>query len=171
MDPFVGQLLLVGFNFPPTGWALCQGQLMPISQNTALFSLLGTYYGGDGKSTYGLPNLQGNVAIGQGQGPTLANYSIGETGGTPTVTLIASQMPQHSHTPQGYGGRSGDQSTPAGNALSDTNVGIYASGAATVAMNANAIQPNGGNAAHNNMMPFLTLNWVIALRGVFPSRS
>jgi microcystin-dependent protein len=170
MDPFVGQLLLVGFNFPPQGWAFCQGQLLPLSQNTALFSLLGTYYGGDGRSTFGLPNLQGNVVMGQGNGPGLGSYSLGETGGTPTVTLLPTQMPQHSHTPQGFGGRAGDQSSPTAHALSDTAIGIYASGTPNISMSGGAIQPNGSSHAHNNMMPFLTLNWVIALQGVYPSR-
>jgi microcystin-dependent protein len=170
MDPFVAQLMLVGFNFPPLGWAFCQGQLLSIRQNSALFSLIHTYYGGDGINTFGLPNLQGNVVMGQGQGPGLGNYNPGNIGGTTTVTLLPPQMPQHSHTPQGFGGRSGDQSIPTANALSDTSIGIYAAGAANVGMNGGAIQPNGSGQAHNNMMPFLTLNWVIALQGVFPAR-
>ena len=98
MDPFVAEIRMVGFNFAPKGWAQCQGQLLPISQNTALFSLLGTMYGGDGKSTFALPNLQGNTPIGQGQGPGLSPRDVGEQGGSPTVTLLQTEIPGHSHT-------------------------------------------------------------------------
>src|ERR1700691_1851416 len=117
--PFVGQLLLVGFNFPPSGWAFANGQILSLFQNTALFSLLGTMYGGDGKSTFGLPNLQGNVAIGFGQSPGLEVYVQGETGGEPTVTLISSQTPNHNHTPKSAD-RPATQSTPGGNAFAES---------------------------------------------------
>lgn len=120
-DPFVGQLSLVGFNFAPKGWAIAAGQLLPLSQNTALFSLLQTMYGGDGKSNFGLPNLQGSVAIGFGQGPGLSLYTPGETGGSTTVTLLSTETPNHNHTANGTAGRG--KNTPGGNALADSTAG------------------------------------------------
>ena len=170
MDVFIGSLMLVGFNFAPTGFALCQGQLLPISQNAALFSLLGTYYGGDGRSTFGLPDLRGKLVVSQGQGPGLNNYVIGETGGTGTVTLQASTVPPHQHSALAAKG-GGTKNTPAGNALAE--VAVYAAAGQTPsAMNALALGPPVGNGqAHNNLMPYLTLNWIIALQGVFPTRS
>ena len=173
MDPFVGELRLVGFNFAPTGWALAQGQLMPISQNTALFSLLGTFYGGDGKATFGLPNMQGNVAIGVGQSPGLNPYVQGETGGSQNVTLVTSEVPQHSHTFLADS-RLATTSDPAGAAFARTgsNAAIYAQiGGAELPLNPGFLSSAGGSQPHNNMMPYLTLNWIIALQGVFPSRS
>jgi microcystin-dependent protein len=166
-EPFLGQLALVGFNFAPKGWALCQGQLMAIAQNTALFSLLGTTYGGDGTTTFGLPDLRGRAALGFGQGPGLGNYSQGQTGGVENVTLAITQMPQHSHT---VGCFVGDPSTgsPAGQVLA--NADIYSATANNV-MNPSTIGVAGGSQPHNNMPPFLTLNWVIALEGIYPSRS
>ena len=169
MDVFVGSLMLVGFNFAPTDFALCQGQLLSISQNTALFSLLGTYYGGDGRSTFALPNLQGNLVVSQGQAPGLSNYVIGETGGSPTVQLTSATVPPHSHSVLAAKG-GGTSTSPAGTALAET--AIYAAPGAASAMNPQALGgPVGGGQPHNNMMPYLALNWVIALRGVFPSRS
>lgn len=173
MDPFVGELRLVGFNFAPTGWAVAAGQLLPISQNTALFSLLGTQYGGDGKATFGLPNLQGKVALGAGQGTGLSLYAQGETGGSQTVTLLTQEMPQHSHTFQADS-RLATTTAPAGASLARTadNVLIYAPiGGGQQQLSQSFLSVAGANQAHNNMMPYLTLNWLIALQGVYPPRS
>ncbi len=174
-NPFLGQLLLVGFNYPPYQWQPCAGQLLPISQYTALFSLLGTNFGGDGRSTFGLPNLQGNVAVGYGQGAGLSNYDLGETGGAAAVTLLTSQTPAHTHTPQASS-LPAEQTSPGANAFTKSGAGnIYNNSTTTPAlssMSASAITPfNGGSLPHNNMMPFLALNWVIAMVGVFPTRS
>jgi microcystin-dependent protein len=172
-SPFLGQLMLAGFNFAQVGWATATGQLLPISSNTALFSLLGTFYGGDGRSTFGLPNMQGNVAIGFGQSPGLSLYDIGETGGSQTVTLLQSEVPAHSHSVQGAGGKA-NGSTPVGNSLADAKEapGNLYSNATTplVNMSTSAISSFGGSQPHNNMMPYLALNWVIAMQGIFPSR-
>lgn len=171
-DQFVGEVRLVGFNFAPVGWATAAGQLLPISQNTALFSLLGIFYGGDGRSNFALPNLQGNVPIAQGQGPGLSPRDIGETGGEQSVTLLVSEVPQHTHTVQSAGGRT-DQASPIGNAIGDPKQAgtYYASGAPDSPMSPAAISNFGSNQPHNNMMPYLVLNWVIALQGIFPARS
>jgi microcystin-dependent protein len=173
MDPYVGQLIVAGFNFAPKGWATAAGQLLPISQNTALFSLLGTNYGGDGRSTFGLPNLQGCVAIGQGQGPGLSPYVLGQTGGTGTVTLTGQTVPAHTHPLQSAGGNP-NQNSPVGNAVADAKqVGnLFATTTTPVtAMSASAVSFYGGNQPHNNLMPYLALNWVIAMQGVFPPRN
>jgi len=164
-DNFVGEIRIFPFNFAPTGWAMCNGQLMPISQNTALFSLVGTYYGGDGKSTFGLPNLQGNVPVDFGQGSGLSLYNIGQTGGEQTVTLLQTQMPSHSHTPMAYAGAGGQ------NPASNTTWSELTQRAQNVAMSPLALSLTGGNQPHNNMQPYLTLNFCIALQGIFPSRS
>lgn len=175
-DVFVGQLLAAGFNFAPRGWALAAGQLMAISQNTALFSLLGTTYGGDGKSTFALPNLQGNMAIGSGQGPGLPDYSLGETGGSPSITLLTTEMPQHTHVMGCFDGRSvtGQVSAPSNAVLSVTGgaspANVYLTGQANAQLAFQAISVAGGSQPHNNMMPYLGINWIIALQGVFPSR-
>jgi microcystin-dependent protein len=173
MDPYVGQVMLVGFNFAPKGWAFAAGQLLPLSQNTALFSLLGTYYGGDGRSTFALPNLQGSVAIGQGQSPGLSPYSIGESGGTGTVTLLSSTVPPHTHGLQTAGGKP-NQNSPVANAVADAKEtgNLFATSATPVsAMYGSAVSFYGGSQPHNNMMPYLALNWVIALVGVYPPRN
>jgi microcystin-dependent protein len=173
-DPFVGEIRCVGFNFPPVGWAECDGQLIPISQNTALFSLLGTFYGGDGKSTFALPDLQGNVPLSQGQSNTGTQYFLGETSGTDSVTLLQSEMPLHKH---GFlGGGLAAQSTPAPVNNIPTALGnglqIYKTGSvAIVPMAPNMAGIVGASQPHNNMMPFLTLNFVIAMQGIFPQRS
>jgi len=171
-DPFVGQLLLVGFNFAPTGWAFASGQILLISQNTALFSLLGTMYGGDGKSNFALPNLQGAVAIGFGQSPGLQNYIQGETGGAQTVTVIPSETPIHNHT-VAAAAHPASASSPVNNAFADSAAGsIYSTSTSPLTqMSAAAISPFGGNQPHNNMMPYVGLNWIIALQGIYPSRS
>jgi microcystin-dependent protein len=174
-EPFLGQLALVGFSFAPLGWATANGQILALSQNAALFSLLGTFYGGNGTSNFALPNLQGTVAIGQGQLSGGSDYIMGETGGTPLVTLNPATMPPHSHIPLGVS-QKGDQSDPTGRALANGEnssglpVDLYASGAPAVAMYNAAVAPVGSGQPHNNLMPFLTLNWIIAMQGVFPAR-
>ena len=169
MDPFIGQLMLVGFNFAPTGWALCQGQLLSIAQNTALFSLLGTTYGGDGVTTFGLPDLRGRVPLGFGQGPGLQNYTQGQQSGTENVTLIASQMPTHSHSVACVNGDPND-SSPANSLPAHVAAGGYQTGAANAQMSATMIGAAGGNQPHANMQPYLVLNWIIATQGIYPSR-
>ena len=172
-NPFVAEIRMVGFNFAPTGWATCDGQLMPISQNTALFSLLGTTYGGDGKSTFGLPNLGGATPIAPEQGPGLSLYGLGQAGGTSAVTLLQSEMPQHNHGMMAYTGDAGDSRTPGpttaiattvpGNLYSPTTTGLSP-------MNPQALSLAGSGLPHNNMMPYLTVLFIIALQGVFPPR-
>jgi microcystin-dependent protein len=170
-DPFVGELRLVGFNFAPTGWALTAGQLMSISQNTALFSLLGTMYGGNGTSNFGLPNLQGSVALGYGQGPGLQDYIQGEVGGERSVTLTVNTVPSHNHT--AYGATGTGKTTPVGNAFGDSSVGsIYSSATSPLTpMNPADVSIFGSGLAHNNLMPYQVLNWIIALQGVYPPRN
>ncbi len=173
-NPFVAEIRIFAGNFAPTGWALCNGQLMPISQNTALFSLLGTTYGGDGKSNFALPNLQGSAPMQQGQGPGLSLRDLGETGGEQTVTLLQTEMPSHSHNAQA--GTAGDSATPTNNAWGTGQKGfgnVYTPSvpANNVNMNPLALSISGGNLPHNNMMPFLCLTFIIALQGVFPPRS
>jgi len=177
-NPFLAEIRIFPFNFAPTGWAFCNGQLLPLAQNTAVFSLLGTTYGGDGKSNFALPKLQGSAPMQQGQGPGLSQHILGETGGSPTVTLLVTQMPTHTHAIGTIdGARVGGQSGAPGNAIltktggSPANAYTPGTAAQNQTMNANMVGPAGGNAPHNNMMPFLTLNFCIALQGIFPSRS
>jgi microcystin-dependent protein len=169
---YLGSLMLVPYNFPPKGYAFCQGQLLSISQNTALFSLLGTQFGGDGKSTFGLPNLAGSLAVGQGQAPGMQTYDMGEVGGSQSVMLLASMVPQHNHTVQA-GKLAADLNAPKGNVLAlSNNPQIYNSSATNlVSMNAQSTNIVGNNLPHNNMMPYQGLQWIIALQGIFPPRS
>lgn len=173
-NPFVAEIRMVGFNFAPTGWALCNGQLMPISQNTALFSLLGTNYGGDGRSTFGLPNLQGMGPLhaGGSQGPGLSPYIVGQTGGEQAVTLLASQLPSHTHGVSA--GSSGGLSSPTNNVwasgIRGRSPAYAASSGSNVNMSPAAISTAGGGQPHNNMPPYLCMNFIIALQGVFPAR-
>jgi microcystin-dependent protein len=171
VDPFVAEIRIFAGNFAPKGWAMCNGQLMPISQNTALFSLLGTTYGGDGKSNFALPNLQGRVPIHYDQGPGLSLYSIGQSGGVETITLQQSEMPSHNHALHAADAP-GPLSGPAGNVLARSAAGsaLYA-GTPNTAMSPAALDPAGGGLPHNNMQPYLTLNYIIALQGIYPSRS
>jgi microcystin-dependent protein len=168
-SPFVAEIRIFGFNFPPTGWAFCNGQLMPISQNTALFSLLGTFYGGDGKSTFALPNLQGSVPMHPGQAQGFSQHFLGEQSGSETVTLLISEIPLHTHI-HSESTRSSDNLNPGGLSLGTGN-SIYAAPASQVQMAPQALAPAGSSFPHNNMMPYLTLNYCIALQGIFPPRS
>lgn len=174
-DPFLGQLQIFGFNFAPANWALCAGQIMPISQNTALFSLLGTSFGGNGTTNFGLPNFQGNAACGMGQGPGLTQRSVGETFGTETVTLLTSEMPAHNHSFNVFnqGDATKRHGTPvSGDALTAPGtVTPFVSGA-TVAGNfaPQMIGLAGGGQPHPNQQPYLAMNFCIALSGIFPQR-
>ncbi len=172
-SPFVAEIRIVGFNFAPRGWAFCDGQILPISQNTALFSLLGTTYGGDGKSNFALPNLQGNAPLQPGQGAGLSLRDLGETGGEQNVTLLETEMPSHAHGAQALSGAGGQG--PTGNTWADANqrgINEYtASSAQNVQMSSQALSVAGGSQPHNNMMPYLVLNFCIALQGIFPARS
>jgi microcystin-dependent protein len=172
-DPFVAEIRIFGFNFAPTGWAFCDGQLLPLSQNTALFSLLGTTYGGNGKSNFALPNLQGSAPMFYGQGPGFSLYDIGETGGSPNVTLLTSEIPSHNHNeivrPTALA--SGQASAPAGNFGGRSNSRPYNTSAPNTTMGTSAVGLQGGSQPHNNMMPYLTFNFCIALQGVFPPRT
>src|SRR6266404_6832288 len=158
-DAFVGEIRMFGFNFAPTGWATCDGQLLPISQNTALFSLLGTFYGGDGKSTFALPNLDGSSPVHFGQGPGLSPYDLGQQGGQETVTLISTEMPAHNHGPATASSASADQLSPAGNVWAvgggrraAVNMYTAAAGSSPI-MNPVALSITGGSLPHNNMPP------------------
>jgi microcystin-dependent protein len=171
-NPFIAEIRIFPFNFAPQGWAFCNGQLMPISQNTALFSLLGTTYGGDGKSNFALPNMQGSAPMHPGQGPGLSLHELGETGGSDTVTLLQSEMPAHSHGLTASNRQGTDQSPI--NEMFAGGIGginLYADAGSPTQLNANAVAPQGGIQPHNNLMPYLTLNFCIALQGVFPARS
>jgi microcystin-dependent protein len=171
-DQFVGQLSLVGFNFPPNGWATAAGQLLSISQNTALFSLLGTNFGGDGKSTFGLPNLQGSVAVGAGQSPGLSQYFIGESGGSQTVTLLAGNTPNHTHPPLGAVSRAATSSPTGGTFTNSESGNVYSDSTSPLAaLNPAALTTYGNSQAHNNMMPYQALLWIVALQGIYPTRS
>jgi microcystin-dependent protein len=196
-DPYIGQIILVGFNFAPQGYAFCDGQLLAIAQNDTLFNLIGTTYGGDGQTTFALPDLRGRIPIGTGQAPSLSNYIIGEAAGTETVTLIPSQLATHTHlidtTSFGAAAKCytgpGNQQSPEGNVYATEAAGAtmpYSSlpanspmnenpaaigGVITVAPAGGTVAPAGGTAAHDNMQPFLTMNFCISLFGFFPSQS
>jgi microcystin-dependent protein len=169
-DPFVAEIRIFPFNFAPTGWAFCNGQLLPISQNTALFSLLGTTYGGDGKSTFALPNLQGSSAMHPGQGPGLSLHDLGETGGSEAVTLLQSEIPSHPHA-LNASLSDGLFTQPSGQQFAQgVGVNIWGTNAPNTTMADTALAPTGGSLPHNNFMPYLTLNFCIALQGIFPPR-
>ena len=167
-DPFVAEIRIFPFNFAPKGWAFCNGQLMPISQNTALFSLLGTTYGGDGKSTFALPDMEGNAPMHPGQGPGLSLHDLGEVGGSETVSLLESEIPSHSHGMRAVED-DGGFFTPVGLFFAAGN-SMYTASAADTTMSPSMLAPAGGDQPHNNMQPYLTLNFCIALQGVFPPR-
>ena len=175
MDPFVAEIRIFPFNFAPKGWAFCDGQILPLSQNTALFSLLGTTYGGDGKSNFALPDMQGNAPMHPGQGPGLSLHDLGETGGSETVTLLESEIPAHAHVMRGHNLDPADHQIPS----ASTSIAQSANGQAyqnnssqnLVSLSPSELGPAGGNQPHNNMMPYLTLYFNIALQGVFPPRT
>ena len=175
-NQFVAEVRIFPFNFAPVGWAMCDGQILPISQNTALFSLLGTTYGGDGKTNFALPNLQGRVPMFYGQGPGLSSHVIGEAAGEPTVTLLATQLPTHNHAAIGDSSI-GTSTSPANNLPAVPLVNprllhqMYTNSASNVSMLAGNALSAGGGLPHNNNQPYLVLNFCIALQGVFPSRS
>jgi len=170
-DPFVAEIRIFPFNFAPRGWAWCDGQLLPLSQNTALFSLLGTTYGGNGKSNFALPDLQGSAPMHPGQGPGLSLHDLGETGGSETVTLLESEIPAHTHTLRAATSL-GDNPNPADHSLA-RYVNAYQSTVNTnlVNMAPASLAPAGGDQPHNNMQPYLTFYFNIALQGVFPPRT
>jgi microcystin-dependent protein len=191
VEPFLGQIVAFGFNFAPREHAFCNGQILPISQNTALFSLLGTQFGGNGVSTFALPNLQGCATVNAGQGPGLSQYSVGQTAGSETVTLTTAEMPQHTHTfdPSAMSGTlqchngAGNSRDAAGNVPAIESAGVTAGYADNTPLNATmksdalavtgtlSLAAAGGNQPHSNMQPYLVLNFCIALSGVFPVRS
>jgi microcystin-dependent protein len=168
-QPFVGEIMWVPYTFAPRGWAQCNGQILPIAQNTALFSLLGTTYGGDGKSTFALPDMQGRLLINAGQGPGLSDYSLGQNGGEETVTLLQSEIPAHSHSVN-VSNTLADQTDPTGKVFaSSANGALYAT-SPTATLSPAALSTVGASQPHNNMMPHTTLTCIIALQGVFPPR-
>lgn len=172
-DPFVAEIRIFPFNFAPKGWAWCDGQLLPLSQNTALFSLLGTTYGGNGKSNFALPDLQGRAQMQPGQGPGLSLHDLGETGGSETVTLLESEIPSHNHALRASSDP-GDTFAPGPTASLAASTGVTAyqpSVANLVPMSGQSLAPAGGDQPHNNMQPYLTFYFCIALQGVFPPRT
>lgn len=169
-DPFVAEIRIFPFNFVPKGWAWCDGQLLPLSQNTALFSLLGTTYGGDGKSNFALPDLQGRAPMHPGQGPGLSLHDLGESGGSDFVTLLESQIPSHSHSASASA-RASTSRTPGGqDPAFGAGLQMYGTPATTANLSFQALAPAGGDQAHNNLQPYLTFYFCIALQGVFPPR-
>lgn len=172
-EPFIGQITLFAGNFAPRGWMFCQGQILAIAQNTALFSILGTTYGGNGTTTFALPDLRGRAPIQQGQGPGLPPYQLGQMGGEPAVTLIITQMPAHNHALM-VDPNSGDQTTPQGHVLGAEASGataFYSASNPSAMMNPAAIGLTGGNQPHDNMSPYLAINYIIAVEGIYPSRN
>ncbi len=166
--PFIGMIVMFGGNFAPRSWAFCSGQILPIAQNTALFSILGTTYGGNGQTTFALPDLRSRVPIHPGQGPGLSPYSLGQQGGVETVTLTTNQMPAHNHSLVANNTAPNDN-LPNGNALADST--IYTSAAPNAQMNAASIGIAGGSQPHPNIQPYTCVNFIIAIQGIFPSRN
>jgi microcystin-dependent protein len=170
-NPYIGEIRMVGFNYAPAGWALCNGVSLAISQNQALYSLIGTTYGGDGVSVFALPNLLSRVPVSMGQGPGLSNYVLGQVGGSETVTLTSGQLPSHTHTVGCTSGSSNSQ-TPQNNFWGTWGDAQYSDQPANTTMNANAVaQPPWGSRPHDNLMPFQAINFIIALVGIYPSRN
>jgi microcystin-dependent protein len=171
-SPFVGQIMTVPYNFAPKGWAFCDGQILPISQNTALFSLLGTFYGGNGTSNFALPNLQDAVPIhvGGSEGPGLSPYDLGESGGSETVTLTSSEIPSHTHTVAPLASDD-ERTTDRPHGAYPSRGGLYASSPDSGSPMGSTVTSSVGGQPHNNLQPYLVLNYVIALLGIFPARS
>jgi microcystin-dependent protein len=164
-EPFLGEIKIVSFNYAPKGWALCNGQLLAINQNQALFAILGTTYGGNGVQTFALPNLQGRVPVHIGNGIVL-----GASAGEQNVTLVGSQLPSHTHVPKGVS-NSANKAAPTGNLWADSASKPFSKTVGSTAMNSAAVTSTGGSQSHNNLPPYLVLNFVIALAGIFPSRN
>lgn len=164
-EPFIGEVKIISFNFPPRGWAFCNGQLLPIAQNQALFSILGTTFGGDGRQNFGLPNLQGRVPFHFGNG-----FVLGQVGGEQAHTLNQSELPTHTHTLQASSSAA-TSNLPTGNALAAPKTPLYGPAASLTGLASASLAPVGGSQPHNNMQPYLVLNFVIALQGIFPSRN
>ena len=172
-DPFVAEIRIFPFNFAPKGWAFCNGQILPLSQNTALFSLLGTTYGGDGKSNFALPDLQGAAPLhvgGNQPGPGLSTYDLGQSGGTDTVTLLTTETPVHTHSVTAQTIDQGDNRIP-GPTLNLGNTQMYSTAAPNTTLDPSAVSIVGSGQPHNNLTPYLTLNFCIALQGVYPPRT
>jgi microcystin-dependent protein len=174
-EPFVAEIRIFAGNFAPRSWAFCDGQLLPVSQNTALFSLIGTTYGGDGRSTTALPNLQGRAPMHPGRGPGLTSRRLGQRGGVEMVTLTEAQMPNHTHTMAGSRSRTNLQAPGPDRSLGVTlatgNAYQSDTSSSIVSLNSSALTNTGGSQAHNNMQPFIAMNYIIALQGLYPSRS
>ena len=169
-QPFLGEIRMFGCNFAPHRWAMCDGQVMSIVQNTALFALLGTYYGGNGQTTFALPNLQSRSPMHQGQGPGLTLRTLGENGGSETVALTVQQLPGHTHALNAQGSR-GDRANATNSSLAQGAQSIYASGSPSTTLSPQSTTPAGGASGHNNMQPYAVINFCIALQGVFPARN
>lgn len=169
-NPFIGEIDWFAGNFEPRGWAFCDGRLLPIAQNTALFSLLGTIYGGDGRTTFALPDVRGRVMVHAGRGPGLTDRRLGVKGGVENVTLNATQMPNHTHTLRANGG-SATTADPTDNVLASTGRTRLYADSANANMDSSAVSSTGGSTSHTNVQPFTTLNCIIALQGVYPSRN
>jgi microcystin-dependent protein len=174
-DPFVAEIRMFGFNFAPKGWAQCNGQLLPISQNTALFSLLGTFYGGDGKSTFALPDLEDSVPMFWGDGSGLSQYFLGQQGGSEFITLITSELPLHTHNMRAHNGDQADAQNPSPNVSIAQSANGFAyqsvSNSNLTQLAFQSLPPAGGGLPHNNLMPYLVVNFCIAMQGVFPPRT
>ena len=176
MEGYIAEIRMFAGNFAPRNWAFCQGQLLSIAQNTALFSLIGTIYGGNGQTTFALPDLRGRVALGVGQGPGLSNYDVGQVGGVESVTLATTQIPAHSH-PLNGSNSAGTSNAPTGNypaVVTDPTanpMNAYGTAAPIVAMNAASVGNTGGSQPHTNLQPHLAVSYIICLAGIFPSRN
>ncbi|MCA9733419.1 MAG: phage tail protein [Deferribacteres bacterium] len=170
-EPYVGEIRMFAGSFAPLGWAFCEGQLLAVSQNDVLFSLLGTIYGGDGRTTFGLPDFRGRIPVHAGQGPGLSPNPLGAKGGQEHVTLVKEQLPTHSHT-LNASTATGNESAAAGNTVSESpQIALYLEDAPGVGLNPAALTPNGASQSHTNMMPSLCLNFIIALYGIYPQRN
>lgn len=170
-NPFVGEIRIFAGNFPPQGWMICNGATVPISEYDTLFALIGTTYGGDGQSTFALPDLRGRVPIHKGQGPGLSNYVIGQSGGSETVTLTTANMPTHTHALKASSGVSNGSAGRAGVLAATAAVNMYGSEVPASPMAAQAVSPLGGSQAHENMAPFVSINYIISLFGIFPNQN
>jgi microcystin-dependent protein len=166
--PYIGEIRMVGFNFAPQGWAFCDGSLLPISENDTLFSLIGTTYGGDGQATFALPNLAGRIPVHMGTGPGLSTRVIGEAAGVEQVTLITSQIPVHSHAPQAQSANGG-LNTPQNGVWAGSATALYSTDQPNVTMRSGLVNLAGGSQPHENMMPFLAINFIISLYGIYPT--